>query len=220
MGYDPSFFWKIIFVAHRWRVPGIDTIQHARIVVFTWNRFFYPTTSVHPMSVPIIYPREIQTVWSQDCETEKSKTIKNILARGSRWSKWNAIGPCARTQKHNTPDKQIKTKATIKQNKFWNNAQYKNARISERLLEEKRLYVRAEERVMSYTCCTDELINTKRDKGRENWRNKHRNKAKSKDRTWKNRKAAHNSNIMGSRICYEADSGTLPHHLPPPFYSR
>ena len=31
-------------------------------VVFTWNRYFYPTTSVHPVSVPIRYPREIRTI--------------------------------------------------------------------------------------------------------------------------------------------------------------
>ena len=43
-------------------------------VVFTLNRTFYPTTSaVHPVSVLILHPREIQIMRSQT-ETEKKKT--------------------------------------------------------------------------------------------------------------------------------------------------
>ena len=37
--------------------------------VFTLNRSFYSTTSVHPVSVLILHPEEIQIMWSQ-IETE------------------------------------------------------------------------------------------------------------------------------------------------------
>ena len=39
-------------------------------VVFTLNRSFY-STSVHPVSVLILHPREMQILWSQ-AETEKN----------------------------------------------------------------------------------------------------------------------------------------------------
>ena len=36
------------------------------VVVFTLHRSFYPTTSaVHPVSVLILHPREMQILWSQ-----------------------------------------------------------------------------------------------------------------------------------------------------------
>ena len=48
-------------------------------VVFILNRSFYPSTSVHPVSVLILHPREIQITWSQT-ETEKTKaaTINQV----------------------------------------------------------------------------------------------------------------------------------------------
>ena len=38
-------------------------------VFFTFNRFFYPTTSVHLGVVPILHPREILNYVVTDCET-------------------------------------------------------------------------------------------------------------------------------------------------------
>ena len=44
------------------------------VVVFTLNRSFYPTTpAVHPVSVLILHPREIQILWSQTVKTEKNQ---------------------------------------------------------------------------------------------------------------------------------------------------
>ena len=40
-------------------------------VVFALNRSFSPMTSVHPESVPILHPREIQIVWSQTVKQSK-----------------------------------------------------------------------------------------------------------------------------------------------------
>ena len=46
-------------------------------VVFALNRSFYPTTSAVPRECfLILYPREIQMLWS-DSETEKNHTLKN-----------------------------------------------------------------------------------------------------------------------------------------------
>ena len=48
-------------------------------VVFTLNRTFYPTTSaVHPVSVLILHPREIQIMRSQT-ETEKKKRNRELF---------------------------------------------------------------------------------------------------------------------------------------------
>ena len=41
--------------------------------VFTLHRSFYSTTSVHPVSVPILHPTERQILWTQ-AEREKPKT--------------------------------------------------------------------------------------------------------------------------------------------------
>ena len=43
-------------------------------VVFTLNRSFYPTTSVHPVSVLIVHPREIEIMWSHTVRQRKTKT--------------------------------------------------------------------------------------------------------------------------------------------------
>ena len=44
----------------------IDTLHLLQQrVVFTLNRFFYPTASVHAESVLILHPTEIQIMWSQ-----------------------------------------------------------------------------------------------------------------------------------------------------------
>ena len=42
-------------------------------VCFTLNRSFYPTTSVHPVSVLILHAREIQVLWSQTVRQRKPK---------------------------------------------------------------------------------------------------------------------------------------------------
>ena len=52
---------------------GCGIIPHV-CVVFILNRSFYPTTSVHPVSVLVLHPKEIQNMWSQS-ETEKSQSI-------------------------------------------------------------------------------------------------------------------------------------------------
>ena len=43
-------------------------------VVFTLNHCFYPTTSVHAVSVLILHPREIQILWSQTVRQRETKT--------------------------------------------------------------------------------------------------------------------------------------------------
>ena len=58
-----------------------------RYVVFTLNRSFYPTTSVHPVSV-LIHPREIHIMWS-DCERKtKSTAINQGKARNATKRTW------------------------------------------------------------------------------------------------------------------------------------
>ena len=48
------------------------------VVVFTLNRSFYPTTAaVHPVSVLIFYPREIQILWSQTVRQKKQKSLES-----------------------------------------------------------------------------------------------------------------------------------------------
>ena len=47
-------------------------------VVFTLNRCFYPTTSVHPVSVLILHPREFPNYVVTDGETEKKEGGKKI----------------------------------------------------------------------------------------------------------------------------------------------
>ena len=43
------------------------------VVVFTVNlSFYYPISAVHPVSVLVIHPREIQIMWSQTVR-EKTK---------------------------------------------------------------------------------------------------------------------------------------------------
>ena len=37
---------------------------------FTWNRSFYLSHLAHPVSVPIVAPRDIQSPWSQNHDTE------------------------------------------------------------------------------------------------------------------------------------------------------
>ena len=44
------------------------------VVAFTYYRSSYPTTSaVHPVSVLILHPREMQILWSQTVETERNQ---------------------------------------------------------------------------------------------------------------------------------------------------
>ena len=50
-------------------------------VVFTLNRSFYPTTSVHPVSVLIVHPREIQILWSQTVRQGKPKQPQLIKVK-------------------------------------------------------------------------------------------------------------------------------------------
>ena len=51
----------------------INFTSHNVVCVVTFNRSFYPTTSVHPVSV-LIHPREIQTLWSPTVRQRKTKT--------------------------------------------------------------------------------------------------------------------------------------------------
>ena len=51
----------------------------AVVVVFTLNRSFYPTTSVHPVSVLLLHPREIHldyyVVTDDCCETVRRSNM-------------------------------------------------------------------------------------------------------------------------------------------------
>ena len=42
------------------------------VVVFIFNRPFYPASSLHPVSVLIPYPREILIMWSQAVRQRKT----------------------------------------------------------------------------------------------------------------------------------------------------
>ena len=43
---------------------GVGALLLEMCVVFTLNRYFYPTTSVHPVPV-LIHPGEMEIMWSQ-----------------------------------------------------------------------------------------------------------------------------------------------------------
>ena len=52
----------------------MEIVVDVVVVVFTLNRYFYPTTlAVHPVSVLILHPREIQIMWSQTVRKRKNK---------------------------------------------------------------------------------------------------------------------------------------------------
>ena len=54
------------------------------VVVFTLNRSFYPTTSaVHPVSVLILHPREMQILWSQTVRQRKTKRWRIKVGKSS-----------------------------------------------------------------------------------------------------------------------------------------
>ena len=80
-------------------------------VVFTSNRFFYSTTSVDPVSVLILQPREMQIMWSQT-ETAKNQNNRN----SSRQGELNASVPGTRTQQ-NKPDQKNNKSRTKKTQK-------------------------------------------------------------------------------------------------------
>ena len=50
-------------------------------IVFTLNRSFYSTTSVYPVSVLFLHPREIQIRWSACESREKPKQPQLIKVR-------------------------------------------------------------------------------------------------------------------------------------------
>ena len=75
------------------------------VAVFTINRSFYPTTSApHPVSVLILYPREIK----KNCD-HRLRQKKNIVATQSRQANQNANVPGTRESTTNTPTKKIRT---------------------------------------------------------------------------------------------------------------
>ena len=89
------------------------TSRQCVCVVFTLNRSFYPTTSaVHPVSVLILHPREIQIMWSQTVETEKTKTTTMNQGKASEMLAY-------RVREHNKTSqtrkiRKIRTKKTKK----------------------------------------------------------------------------------------------------------
>ena len=105
-------------------------------VVFTLNRSFSPTTSVHPVSVLILHPREIQNLWSQT-ETEKTKTSIN-QGKASEMLLIASVVTGTRTQQ-NKPDQKIR-KIRTKETK---NPRGVQCARSARLQEEQ--HTRAEE---------------------------------------------------------------------------
>ena len=56
------------------------TAVYVVVVVFELNRYFYPAalSAVHPVSVPIFHPGEIQIMWPQTAvrQTKKTKIAK------------------------------------------------------------------------------------------------------------------------------------------------
>ena len=85
------------------------------IAVFTLNRPFYPSSSVHPVSVLIPHPREILILWSQTVRQRKTKNKTKSQIQVS--SKWSVSVPGTRTQQHKQ-DRKNKSKKTIKQKKW------------------------------------------------------------------------------------------------------
>ena len=81
-------------------------------VVFTSSLPFYPTSSVHPVSVLIPYPREIVILWSQTLRQRetKNKTKQQIQVS----SKLSVSVPGTRTQQHKQ-DRNNKSKTARKQ---------------------------------------------------------------------------------------------------------
>ena len=83
---------------------GIGNILH---------RSFYPTSSVHPVSVLILHPREIQIMWSQTVKQRKTKQNKMRIIL-------NANVPHTRAQQTRVPriTRNTKNVQQIKQKEF------------------------------------------------------------------------------------------------------
>ena len=75
---QPLLLVETLFIFRRGdaarRLSAACSTVHVDVVVFSFNRSFYPTTSaVPPVSFLIIHPREIKTLWSQTVRQRKSK---------------------------------------------------------------------------------------------------------------------------------------------------
>ena len=69
-----QYFNLLVISLSKLRTLELAFSQMQVVVVFTLNCSFYPTTSAaHPVSVLILYPREIQIMWSQTVRQRKNK---------------------------------------------------------------------------------------------------------------------------------------------------
>ena len=96
------------------------TATRLRVVVFTLNRSFYPTTSaVHPVSVLILYPRDTNYVVKDRKNKQKNGELIKL-------GKSNANVPDTRVQQTRLPRiRNTKNVKQIKQKQFSDKAEYK-----------------------------------------------------------------------------------------------
>ena len=98
-------------------------------VVFTSNRSFYPTTSVHPVSVLILHPREIQIMWSQTERKNKTTAIN----QGNKASE--KLAYLVREYNKTSQTRKIRKTRTKKTKKADRSSEECDVRKSERLQE-------------------------------------------------------------------------------------
>ena len=88
-GYISSLHWCVYrrnntYILNGWGDGWLgiwSTVCGRYCVVFTLNRSFYSTTSVHTVSVLILHPREVQIMWSQTETREKPKQPQLMKVR-------------------------------------------------------------------------------------------------------------------------------------------
>ena len=88
--YRPPSSWPSSFVSTK-----MDHTCMIPVVVFTLNRFLYPTSAVPPVSFLIIHPRDTNSVVT-DSETDKNQTSLRIKV-----GKSSASVPGTRAKKKN-----------------------------------------------------------------------------------------------------------------------
>ena len=70
--FSPAPYSEDMEACTKSKLSSLLTFYVVVVVVFAFYRSFYPTSAVHPVSVLILHPREIQILWS-GCDGEKKK---------------------------------------------------------------------------------------------------------------------------------------------------
>ena len=152
---QPVWYSKSIIHARIITKINLDnTFHHAHVcVVFTLNRSFYSTTSVHPVSLLILHRREIQIMWSQTVRQRKNKTTAINQGKASEM-----LAYLGREHNKTSQTRKRKKKRTKWTKKTTGSSDWCDAKISERLQEEQHACWRGTD-----NCCMDE---TTRRRGR------------------------------------------------------